>query len=71
MPSAPACLRGGPNYLLGALGAVMDVEQRYRIVSIKMSVQRDKSVTRSEVLGLIPEKLAQELLKIEEKDKRL
>jgi len=62
IPSAPRCLRGEPQHLLEAMGASVDVKQRYRIISVKLDIQCDKSVTRSEVLGLIPEKLAQELL---------
>lgn len=71
MPSAPTCLKGEPQYLLEAMGAAMDVKQFYRIISIKLDIQCGQNVTRSEVLGLIPEKLAQELLKIEKKDKCL
>ncbi|HBB66959.1 MAG: hypothetical protein A2X28_04910 [Elusimicrobia bacterium GWA2_56_46] len=62
IPSAPRCLRGEPQHLLGAMGASVDVKQSYRIISVKLDIQCDKSVTRCEVLGLIPEKLAQELL---------
>ena len=64
MPSAPRCVRGEPRYLLEAMRVSMDIEQSYRIISVKMDIQCDKSVTRSEVLGLIPEKLAQEILNI-------
>lgn len=64
MPSAPRCLRGAPQYLLEAMGVGMDVKQRYRIISVKLDIRCDKSVTRSEVLGLIPEKLERELLAI-------
>lgn len=69
MPSAPRCLKGEPQYLLEAMGAAMDAKQRYHTVCIKLDIRCDKNVTRSEVLGLLPEKLAQELLQIEEKDK--
>ncbi len=71
MPSAPKCVRGTPRYLLKTMGAAMDVKQRGRIISIKLDTQYDKNITRSEVLGLVPEKLAQELLKLDNKDKRL
>jgi len=67
MPSVPRCVRGVPRYLLEAMGVSMDMEQSYRIVSVKMDIQCDKNVTRSEVLGLIPEKLAQELMNIEKR----
>ena len=64
MPSAPRCLKGEPQYLLEAMGVAMDVKQRYRIISIKLEIHCDHRVTWSEVLGLIPEKLAQELLAV-------
>ena len=64
MPSAPRCLKGEPQYLLEAMGAVMDLKQNYSIVSIELAIKCDKNVTRSEVLGLIPDKLAQELLPV-------
>ena len=70
MPSASRLLRGKPQGLLDAVGAVIDVTQRFHIISIKLDVQCDAEVTRSEVLGLIPEKLAL-ALKIDEKDQSL
>jgi chemotaxis protein CheY-P-specific phosphatase CheC len=68
IPSAPRCLRGEPRYLLEAMGVAMDVKQSYRILSVRLDIRCDTSVTRSEVLGLIPEKLAQELLKVDNKE---
>jgi chemotaxis protein CheY-P-specific phosphatase CheC len=65
VPTAPRCLKGQPRYLLEAMGVAREVKQRYRIVSIKLDIQCGKSSTKSEVLGLIPEKLEEELLKIE------
>ena len=66
VPTAPRYLKGEPKYLLEAMGVAGDIKQRYRIVSIKLEIQCGKSSTKSEVLGLIPEKLEQELLQIEE-----
>jgi chemotaxis protein CheY-P-specific phosphatase CheC len=65
LPSPPKCLRGGPQDLLEALGMSVDSE-RCRIVSIKLDIRCGKNIIRSEVLGLIPEKLAGELLKIKD-----
>lgn len=68
MPSVPRFVRGVPRYLLEAMGASMDLKQGYRSICVKLDIQCDKIVTRSEVVGLIPEKLAQALMKAE-KDK--
>jgi chemotaxis protein CheY-P-specific phosphatase CheC len=67
VPTAPRCLKGEPRYLLEAMGVAREIKQRYRIVSIKLDIQCGKSSTKSEVLGLIPEKLEEELLKIEKR----
>jgi len=64
MPTAPRCLRGEPKYLLEAMGVAAEVQKSYRTLSIKLDIQCGKNMTRSEVLGLIPEKLEQELLKV-------
>jgi len=65
VPTAPRCLKGEPRYLLEAMGVAAEVKS-YRTLSVKLDIQCGKSVTHSEVLGLIPEKLAQELQKIED-----
>jgi chemotaxis protein CheY-P-specific phosphatase CheC len=67
VPTAPRCLKGDPRYLLEAMGVAREPNQRYRIVSVKLNIQCGKSSAKSEVLGLIPEKLEQELLKVEGK----
>lgn len=64
IPSAPRCLRGEPRYLLEAMTVAMDVNQHYRILNVKLDIRCDNTLTRSEVLGLIPEKLARELSKV-------
>jgi len=68
MPSVPRYVHGVPRHLLEAMGVSMDLKQSYRSICVKLDINCDKSVTRSEVVGLIPEKLAQALLKAE-KDK--
>ena len=64
LPSAPRCVRGEPRFLLEAIGCFMDAKQSYRIISVRLDIHCAKSVIRSEMLGLIPERLAQELLNI-------
>jgi chemotaxis protein CheY-P-specific phosphatase CheC len=64
IPSVPVCLRGEPQYLLEAMGITEDIKQHYFIINVKLDIRCDKSVTRIELLGLIPEKLEQELLAI-------
>ena len=71
MPSAPECLSGQPQRLLTAMSAAVDIRQSCHIVKVKLDLKCGESVTRSEVFGLIPEKLARELLATEEKDKHL
>jgi len=66
VPTAPRCLKGEPKYLLEAMGIAREVKQRYRLVSVKLDIQCGKNSTKSEVLGLIPESLEEELLRIEE-----
>ena len=65
IPSAPKCLRGSQQYLLETIGAALDVRQRYHVINLKLDIQCDNSVTRSGILALIPEKLAQELLSVQ------
>ncbi len=71
MPSAPECLSGQPQSLLESMSTAVDIRRSCYIVRVKLDLKCGESVTRSEVLGLIPEKLAQELLATEEKDKHL
>jgi chemotaxis protein CheY-P-specific phosphatase CheC len=68
IPSVPRFVHGVPRDLLEAMGVSMDLKQSYRSICVKLNIHCDKTVTWSEVVGLIPEKLAQALIKAE-KDK--
>ncbi|MBI4802119.1 MAG: hypothetical protein HY796_06310 [Elusimicrobia bacterium] len=64
VPSAPKCVHGEPQYLLEAFGATMDLKQNFRIITVTLSIQCDKAVTKSEVIGIIPGKLEAEIERI-------
>ena len=66
LPSVPRYVHGVPRDLLEAMGVSMDLKQGYRSICVKLNIHCDKTVTWSEVVGLIPEKLAQELIKAEQ-----
>lgn len=65
MPSVPRYVHGVPRDLLEAMGVSMDLKQGYRSICVKLNINCDKTVTWSEVVGLIPEKLAQALIAAE------
>ncbi|HAH31959.1 MAG TPA: hypothetical protein DCL44_06570 [Elusimicrobia bacterium] len=63
IPSQPKCLTGEPRVLLESLAAVLDKEQKYSLISVMLGLQCDHFVTRAEVVGIIPERLEEELEK--------
>lgn len=62
LPSTPRCIRGEPRHLLEAMEIFMDVTRSCRIVCVELSLQCGGSPVRTELLGLIPEKLEREIL---------
>ena len=68
LPSVPRFVHGVPRDLLEAMGVSIDLKQGYRSICVKLNINCDNKVTWSEVVGLIPEKLAQEIIRVE-KDK--
>lgn len=63
IPSVPKCLTGEPLFLLEALWTMLDKKQKYKLVSIDINLQCDDTITRAEVIGVIPGKLEKELEK--------
>jgi len=57
LPSAPKCVQGETRFLLEALWTSVDKKLRHRLVTVYMDLEYDKTVTRSEVLVLIPESI--------------
>jgi chemotaxis protein CheY-P-specific phosphatase CheC len=54
IPSAPKCVQGEIPFLLEALWASLDRSGKYSLVTVTLSLQCDNSVTRSEVITVIP-----------------
>ncbi|HBT82279.1 MAG: hypothetical protein A2X31_09735 [Elusimicrobia bacterium GWB2_63_22] len=61
LPSAPKCVQGEPRFLLEALWTSLGSEKPHRLVTVALDLDFDKSVTRSEVLVLIPESMEKAL----------
>ena len=61
LPSAPKCVQGEPRFLLEALWTSVDPALRHHLVAVSLDLEFDKSVTRSEVLVLIPENMERAL----------
>ena len=57
LPSAPKCVSGETQFLLEALCHTLGGKQPRSVVTVTLDLQCDKSVTRSEVVALIPESL--------------
>ena len=60
-PSIPQCIQGDSRRIVKELGAIMDLKQSFRIITFILAIQCDNRVSRSEVFGLIPQKLAEDL----------
>lgn len=54
IPSAPKCVQGEIPFLLEALWASLDRSGRHSMVTIMLDLQCDKTLTRSEVIAVIP-----------------
>ncbi len=61
MPPVPACVHGGSASLAGQLAADTDAGQHYRTVTVSLSISCGGRASRSEVIGLIPAELENEL----------
>ncbi len=57
LPSVPKCVQGEPQYLLEALWTSMDRASRHSLVTVILDLQCDQTVTRSEVMVLVPESM--------------
>jgi chemotaxis protein CheY-P-specific phosphatase CheC len=61
LPSAPKCVQGETQFLLEALWTAVG-SGRHSLVSVTLDLQCDKSVTRSELVALIPEGMEKAIL---------
>ncbi len=56
LPSAPKYVNGATQFLLEALWATIDGEQPHSLVTVALDLQCDTSITRSEVVAVVPER---------------
>lgn len=61
LPSAPKCVQGEPQFLLEALWTSIDKGERLNLVTVTLDLQCDNTVTRSEVVVLIPDAMEKAL----------
>ncbi|OGR76428.1 MAG: hypothetical protein A2X32_12595 [Elusimicrobia bacterium GWC2_64_44] len=54
IPSAPKCVQGEIPFLLEALWASLDCSGKCSLVTVTLNLQCDSTVTRSEVITIIP-----------------
>lgn len=54
IPSAPKCVQGEIPFLLEALWASLDCSGKCSLVTVTLNLQCDNTVTRSEVITIIP-----------------
>lgn len=54
IPSAPKCVQGEVPFLLEALWASLDCSGKCSLVTVTLNLQCDNTVTRSEVITIIP-----------------
>lgn len=54
IPSAPKCVQGEIPFLLEALWTSLDRSGRYSLVTVMLNLQCDNTMTRSEVIAVIP-----------------
>ena len=57
LPSIPKCVNGETQFLLEALWTTLDETRPHSIVTVALDLQCGNSVTRSEVIAVIPESL--------------
>jgi len=60
LPTAPKCVQGETQYLLEALWTAVG-RSPHSLVTVTLDLQCDRTVTRSEVLALIPENMEKAL----------
>ncbi|MBI4802116.1 MAG: response regulator [Elusimicrobia bacterium] len=61
MPAVPRYIQGDARRLAGELGAIMDLQRNFRIITLALDSRCGKNVSRSEMFAVIPEELADEL----------
>lgn len=66
MPSAPKCVQGEIQFLLEALWTAVD-RGPHKLVTVTLDLQCDGSVTRSELITLVPEAMEKALLETADK----
>lgn len=65
LPTAPKCVQGETQYLLEALWTAVGRSGRHSLVTVTLDLQCDRTVTRSEVIALIPESMEKALVAAE------
>jgi len=65
IPSVPAYLEGDFRDLVHGLAPGGDVKQDFQIITATLIIRSDKRSTRSEVIALVPEELAQRFEKLQ------
>ncbi|OGS09008.1 MAG: hypothetical protein A2270_04250 [Elusimicrobia bacterium RIFOXYA12_FULL_51_18] len=61
LPAVPQMVEGDMRRLTGELGKIVNPNQGFRIITAALALQCDDSVAMSEVMALLPEKIALEL----------
>ena len=69
MPPVPMCVDGDARRLAAVVGSASDPERAFRIVTVTLAIQSDKSVSNSEVVCLIPEELENELERLHKEER--
>lgn len=67
LPSAPKCVQGETRFLLEALWTAVD-RGPHKLVTVTLDLQCDNSMTRSELITLIPESMEKALLEAGERE---
>lgn len=62
LPSAPKCVQGEIRFLLEALWTATERTGRHSLVTVILDLQCDGTVTRIEVIALIPDNMEQALI---------
>jgi chemotaxis protein CheY-P-specific phosphatase CheC len=57
IPSAPKCVQGEIPFLLEALWASLDRSGKHSLVTVTLELRCDSSLTRSEVIAVIPDNM--------------
>ena len=68
LPSAPKCVQGEVRFLLEALWTATEPTGRHSLVTVVLDLKCDGTVTRIEVIALIPENMERALIAAHDAD---